>query len=343
MGVRSTSQSNFEGQTSGFDNRNYSGAGPDHVGPEIAATGGTKATPGDGYTYHLFTSSGPFNLTSDGGGLAMDVLMVGGGGGGGYDRGGGGGAGGFLYIPQPAVASNTTITIGTGGQGGQSGPQKGTPGNDTIWNWPTGTITVGGGGGGGSDGAYPALDGNPGPGGGGGSGGGGFAFQGNFGDGVDNGPANSYSNNGFMGRNSPQASGGGGPTLNGGGGGGAGSGSNDLSPHNQGEAAGGTGRTLPWIPSAYGVPNGVHSPGALDGGGYFAGGGNGGGSDTIPTSNDPGPGGAGRGGSDSHSPGQGIDGTGAGGGGGAGGGPTPNRFGGDGGNGTVIIRYASSA
>ena len=47
MGARSTSQSNFEGQTSGFDNRNYSGAGPDFRGSAVAASGGTKATPGD--------------------------------------------------------------------------------------------------------------------------------------------------------------------------------------------------------------------------------------------------------------------------------------------------------
>ena len=54
--------------------------------PVIDASGGTKATPGDGYTYHVFTSSGSFVVAS--GTDNMDILMVGGGGGGGFDRGG---------------------------------------------------------------------------------------------------------------------------------------------------------------------------------------------------------------------------------------------------------------
>ena len=87
MGVRSTNKQNFLGQGSGFANLSYADVGPDFVGPAIEATGGTKAAPGDGYVYHLFTSSGPLNITENGGGMTMEDLMVGGGGGARYDRG----------------------------------------------------------------------------------------------------------------------------------------------------------------------------------------------------------------------------------------------------------------
>ena len=264
MGVRSTNQSNFEGQTSGFDNINYAGVGPDYKGPVMSATGGTKATPGDGYTYHLFTSSGPFNITADGDNATMKVLMVGGGGGGGYDRGGGGGAGGMAGFDLSSIVSNTTVTIGAGGNGSTSGPTNGNSGGDTTWNYPTGTITSAGGGGGGSDAAPNSKEGS----GGNTAGGGGAAGSGGGGHSDGNGgpvgtqpnsdPTTQFRNPGAKGGN---------PVSNGGGGGGAGSGGPAVA-----EVQGGQGQTLPWIPTAYGTPAPQNGPGSLSGGGYFAGG-----------------------------------------------------------------------
>ena len=73
------------------------------VAAPISATGGTVTTPGNGYTYHAFTSTGPssFVVSDDGtGGSGADVtvLIVGGGGSGSGGWGGsGGGAGGVMY------------------------------------------------------------------------------------------------------------------------------------------------------------------------------------------------------------------------------------------------------
>ena len=67
-----------------------SGGSPEVPGPPggFEATGGTKTTPGDGYIYHIFTSSGA--LAISGPAKAIEFVVVGGGGGGGWDRGGGG-------------------------------------------------------------------------------------------------------------------------------------------------------------------------------------------------------------------------------------------------------------
>ena len=68
-------------------------SGPSPSPGPITATGGTKATPGDGYVYHYFTTPGNFTISA--GDDPINCLMVGGGGGGGFDRGGGGGGGAF--------------------------------------------------------------------------------------------------------------------------------------------------------------------------------------------------------------------------------------------------------
>ena len=96
MGSRSVNHARFVSQTSGFSNSLGTVGGNDSRHPAISATGGTKATPGDGYIYHHITSTGPFNVTG-GAGNKFDYLIVGGGGGGGYDRGGGGGGGGVYH------------------------------------------------------------------------------------------------------------------------------------------------------------------------------------------------------------------------------------------------------
>ena len=73
------------------------------------ATGGTRATPGNGYAYHTFLVSdnsqptGVFLMPSAVTASTVDILLVGGGGGGGSypggNSGGAGGAGGVVYWP----------------------------------------------------------------------------------------------------------------------------------------------------------------------------------------------------------------------------------------------------
>jgi hypothetical protein len=79
------------------------------AGPTV--TGGTVTTPGDGYTYRTFTSSG--DLVISGASLTCDVLVVGGGGPGSWGRsGGGGGGGGVLHaINQSIAAGSYPITV----------------------------------------------------------------------------------------------------------------------------------------------------------------------------------------------------------------------------------------
>ena len=79
MGIRSTGQARWVSQTSGFVNNLGAETGPDIREPAIGASGGTKTSPGDGYTYHLFTSPGPLNVTS-GAGNPWSYVIVGGGG-----------------------------------------------------------------------------------------------------------------------------------------------------------------------------------------------------------------------------------------------------------------------
>ena len=94
------------------------------AGPSLEATGGTTSTPGDGYTYHYFTSNGTFVISS--GETDLEYFVVaGGGGGGGHAGGGGGGAGGVRHnlpgIPNgdprayPVTPGTYTVTIGPGG------------------------------------------------------------------------------------------------------------------------------------------------------------------------------------------------------------------------------------
>lgn len=121
-------------------------------------TGGTVFTPGDGYKYHVFTSTGP--LTGDCVGGIVEYMAIGGGGGGGGSQspapifsgnreGGGGGAGGYLTGAAIVPGSlSTTVTIGGGGSGGPGpGATQGSTGSDTTI--PALSITAGGGGGGG--------------------------------------------------------------------------------------------------------------------------------------------------------------------------------------------------
>ena len=150
-------------------------------------TGGTVSTPGDGYTYRTFTSSG--TLSVSGSTLTADVLVVGGGGGGGKS---GGGGGGVLYrtgqtlnagshAVTVAVSVNPSTNAGssslgasytaTGGAGGvQNWVNGGTSGFPTSTSNTTGNAggegdvlrgcdyTGGGGGGAGGAGSKPPCD-----------------------------------------------------------------------------------------------------------------------------------------------------------------------------------------
>ena len=152
----------------------------DRAGGSVSATGGSAGsgngiTPGDGYRYHFFTSTGPnpFNVSSGG---DIEYLLIAGGGSG-ADRGngaGGGGAGGVIGngmgLPgsanqAPAItvtAQNYTLEVGNGHGGGASENVGGQGTPSTGF----GQTAVGGGGGG-------QNNQSPGAGGDGGSGGGG--------------------------------------------------------------------------------------------------------------------------------------------------------------------------
>lgn len=106
-----------------------------HIVPAFSATGGNQNTaggdaPGNGYKYHVFTSSG--SLVCTGSPKNIEFLVVAGGGGGGFSNGGGAGAGG-LRTNDPNVPSGmkitSTVTLAAGtynitvGNGGQSDPE----------------------------------------------------------------------------------------------------------------------------------------------------------------------------------------------------------------------------
>lgn len=318
---------------------------PANVGgtPGTTATGGSIATPGNGYRYHVFTSPGTFQLSAIDGGspsLAVEYLVVAGGGGGGADRAGGGGAGGLRTNedgnPKAGAAMNIAtgsfpVVVGTGGAGGVwPSPTTSDQGGTSSFN---GISAAGGG------------TANIGAGGAGGSGGGGGTSS--TGAGAGNTPPTSppQGNPGGTGHY-PQGAGGGG------GAGAAGSAGNPNA------GAGGAGHAMPSFtgPILSPVIPGSMST-AIGPTGLYAGGGGGGGSGAGPNiAGAGGPGGGGAGGNANVSPSSynptsgeygpagapGVDGTG-GGGGGAGNfpGTNPNmRPGGDGGNGVVIIKYA---
>ena len=313
-------------------------------GPGTTATGGSIATPGNGYRYHVFTSPGTFQLSAIDGGspsLAVEYLVVAGGGGGGADRAGGGGAGGLRTNEDgnPKAGSSMTIAtgsfpvvVGTGGSGGvYPSPTTSDKGGTSSFNSISAT-------GGGTAGINTS-------GGTGGSGGGGTPHgYGGGGSGNEGGYTPPEGNDGGQG----------GYPRGGGGGGGAGAaGSNAPGP------AGGNGGAGHTMPSFAGPILSPVIPGsmatAIGPTGLYAGGGGGGGQGSG-NGGTGGPGGGGNGGKGNVPPGSynptsneygpagapAVDGTGGGGGGGGNfPGTNPNmRPGGDGGNGVVIIKYA---
>lgn len=122
------------------------------VAANVEATGGTVLTPGDGYRYHLFTTTGTATLsvTSNASGKTADILVVGGGGGGragtsGQTNAAGGGAGGVVESSAVLTAGAFTVTVGQGGNSNSNG-------SNSSLALSTGTVTALGGGTGGAAG-----------------------------------------------------------------------------------------------------------------------------------------------------------------------------------------------
>ena len=122
--------------------------------PVFSASGGFKNSPGNGYTYHVFTSSG--SLICSGGSKPVEYLVVASGGSGSSRHGGGGGAGGGLHnisgVPGAGSAMTLApgtypVTVATSGGSPVSGPDSndGNKGSNSVFSGPS-TITAEGGG-----------------------------------------------------------------------------------------------------------------------------------------------------------------------------------------------------
>lgn len=136
----------------------------------FSASGGTVTTDGT-YTYHTFTSSGTWTVSS--GSRSVEYLIVAGGGAGGghnsgYYEGGGGGAGGMQFSTTTANAGSYSIVVGAGGTGAAGGSN--TSGSNSS---AFGVTSIGGGKGG--AGASAAANGGS---------GGGSGYNGSFGTGT---------------------------------------------------------------------------------------------------------------------------------------------------------------
>ena len=180
----------LDGKSSIFSNTSRTGGGSNSTAYEFSATGGTILTPGDGFTYHRFTSPGTFSVVNSTN-LTLDYVVVGQGGNGrpgaSNQGGGGGGGGGVRHGTTSFGTDDYEITAGpshniikdsssnvlhyatAGGPGGTAGGGSGSSGGS------------GGGGGGTSggstvaspDGVDPTAQGNNGGPGNSGRGGGG--------------------------------------------------------------------------------------------------------------------------------------------------------------------------
>ena len=312
-------------------------------GSQITATGGNQTPssglePGNGYTYHTFTSPGNLTVTSGGN---IEILLVGGGGGPGISGGGGGGAGGVVYVTDMSIGPGSyPVTIGQGGPG-FTFPDPGytpQPGTDTTFSTnpsPVYLIAKGGG-------AGTPMGGTDAPGGSGGGGArtntpGGTGTQPTQNPGFSNGTINQYGN--------PGGASAAGFYPGGGAGGGGGGGASQAGTPSPGPGSGSDGGDGVLIapgspqPGFYGPIIGVPALAPLNG--YFGGGG-GGGNDGYISPGGLGGGGDGGRGAPNFPPnitgGAGVTNSG-GGAGGCGSGPGTTGSGQAGGPGIVVIRY----
>ena len=305
----------------------------------VVASGGNidGATPGNGFKYHVFTSSGSLVLDASSSPVNVEYLVVAGGGSGGYDRGGGGGAGGLRSNSPtcPAPRRTPTLTLNAGntypvtvGSGGITHNAYGAPTDLKGGDSSISTTVVASGGG-----AIGSSLRNGGSGFGGGSGG-----QDGAGDTVASPDSLSPTVQGFDGGGlepSPVT-----PGNGSGGGGGAGGAGGGSDPPSSGTAGvGGPGLAIPAFAGPLFPTMPTPWKNAVGPTGLYAGGGGGGGSQDSqgpPNGGAGGPGGGGAGGSGSGDGTAGVTNTG---GGGGGGGNLPQGDGGAGGSGIVIIRY----
>ena len=233
--------------------------------PLIIATGGTVTT-SSGYTYHTFTASGTFTLSSNPYAKTFDILVVAGGGAGGTL--GGGGGGGVIYSTSISVTNGSySITVGGGGS------------NSVFSSY---TAIAGGSGGDGGVGSN------------GGSGGGGGAYSGG-GYGGGSGTAGQGNNGGSGGYHN-------GYIRAGGGGGGAGTVGGNTIQYDRGNSGGGGNGLQVWGTYYGGGGGGSTYPGGpagYPGGGGLGGGGGGAGLGvSSPTAGSTNTGGGGGGGGD---------------------------------------------
>ena len=92
----------------------YARTGKDAVSPSpvFSASGGFKDSPGNGYTYHVFTTSG--SLVCSGGPKSVEYLVIASGGSGSARHGGGGGAGGGLHNISGVPGAGSAMTLAPG-------------------------------------------------------------------------------------------------------------------------------------------------------------------------------------------------------------------------------------
>ena len=318
----------------------------------INGSGGSSLNPGNGYEYQVFTNPGASTFsvslrsvydtnskvikTTDS--AKVELLVVGGGGGAtSAGASAGGGAGGLVYSSSYPVISPTPVQVGAGGPSPSTSTSRGSTGTPSYF----GSITGNGGGGGG---AIASPGSTYGPGNPGGSAGGGCGWQ----DAQLGGSATQPSNPTFGGLVSNYGGNGGnsgnGPYYSSGGGGGSGGSANNVSPNPEGNSTpGGPGRFYPQFGSTLISPT-IPSPERpawspqVGGSGVYASGGSGGSSG--PTySGQPYPVAAaiGGGGGASASSGQNYTGGGCG-----GANYPPTSSGPKGGDGIVVVRYATA-
>lgn len=323
----------FTGSKFGF------GRGAAIVSSTFSATGGdvNALAPGNGFTYHTFTSTGPATFTVNSGTGYVEVLMVAAGGGtqassACCQSSGGGGAGGILWGYIPVSPGTYPISVGAGSPGASGG-------NTTLVTPGPTTYTAYGGGNGTQYIPGPAYV----PASTGGSCGGGGAGQFNNAPGSPTQTSQQYLvGYGNVGGNFSTANPGGYPDASvGGGGGGAGTAGVPGSPQENNPIYSGNGGDGKQFPAFTGSLIGVPSLSPLNG--YFAGGGGGGCRANFPGPATGGSGGQGGGGAGAPYTGSsatnGTTNSGGGGGGPAGGNGGSNTTGGPG---IVCIRYQIS-